>query len=140
LAEELSYFVVQATFGTIHHFCTQCEPDLDDCVMIQEQCEYLNRVLQKLLHHRARYIDVDFSIDMRQFANFKIKPINPDAVEEQLDHHEELPDEGVLLTEQLLRENESILVISNTIDEYLNNLPRYYTNPEFWLHCSGVHG
>ena len=43
LAEELSYYVLQATFGVIHHFCAQCDAELDDQLLVQENCQYLNR-------------------------------------------------------------------------------------------------
>ena len=68
-----SYYVLQAAFGVIHHFCSQCDPELDDQVLVEENCDYLNRVLSKLLNSRSRYIDVNFDIDMRQFANFKFE-------------------------------------------------------------------
>ena len=117
LAEEVSYNVLQAAFGVIHHFCSQCDPEIDDCVLIQENCLYLNRVLTKLLNNRARYIDVDFEIDMRKFANFKISNANHDINGDTI---EDLMADKLILTEQFLSENESIFLISTTIKEFLD--------------------
>ena len=49
VAEELGYYVLQAAFGVIHHYCMQCDPELDDQVLVQENCQYLNGVL-KVIH------------------------------------------------------------------------------------------
>ena len=108
LAEETSYYVLQAAFAVIHHFGSKCDPDLDDAVLIQEHCLYLQKVLSKLLDGKSRFIDVNFDIDMRTFANFK----SP-ATEERPDNPSTIP-EQVILTEQLIQENDSLSQISQT--------------------------
>ena len=52
VAEELSYYVLQAAFGVINHYCMQCDPELDDQVLVQENCQYLNGIL-KVIHKRV---------------------------------------------------------------------------------------
>ena len=106
LAEETGYYVLQAAFAVIHHFGSQCDPDLDDAVLIQEHCSYLNKVLSKLLNSKSRFIDVNFDIDMRRFANFK-------SSGEPEEDQSVIP-EQVILTEQLIQENDSVSEISKT--------------------------
>ena len=116
VAEETSYYVLQAAFAVIHHFGSKCDPDLDDEVLIQEHCLYLNRVLQKLLDTRAKFIDVNFSIDMRTFANFK----NSTEIFENFDQN--IIPEQVILTEQAIQENVSVSKISQSFIDYFENM------------------
>ena len=106
LAEETGYYVLQAAFAVIHHFGSQCDPDLDDAVLIQEHCSYLNKVLSKLLNSKSRFIDVNFDIDMRRFANFKSSG--------EPEEDQSIIPEQVILTEQLIQENDSVSEISKT--------------------------
>ena len=76
------------------------------------------------MNPRARYIDVDFEIDMRKFANFKFD--DTEAVNHSI--QEELEPNKILLTEQFLSDNEVILSVSNTINEFIKSLPRYGFN------------
>lgn len=120
-AEELSYFILQAAFGVIHHNCANCDQDLDDAVLIAESCHYLNSVLQRLLNVKSKYIDVSFDIDMRSFANFKFT-LNDENEQEPL---REVPPEGLMVTEEFVTDNQSIFVISQTIDDFLQSLPSH---------------
>ena len=115
-AEELSFYILQAAFGVIHHNCSSCDQDLDDQVLISESCFYLNNVLKKLLSRKSRFFDVNFDIDMRKFANFKPK------FDREFDQNEEidLEQDKILLTEQLVTENQAIFEISDTICGYIN--------------------
>jgi len=68
-AEELSYYVLQAVFGVIHHNCANCDEELDDKVLISESCNYLNNVLSKLLHPR-------FNGDMFNFKGYMLNRVH----------------------------------------------------------------
>ena len=113
LAEETGYYVLQAAFAVIHHCGSQCDTDLDDAVLIQEHCSYLNKVLSKLLDQKSRFIDVNFEIDMRTFANFKSSghPEEDQSV---------IP-EQVILTEQLAQENDSVSELSKTFVKHFES-------------------
>ena len=66
--------------------------------------------------YRTQHIDVNFDIDMRKFANFKLHQQN-------LEQIQEIPENGspdrVILTEELVCDNQAIFVISNTISKFL---------------------
>ena len=71
-------------------------------------------------HHtyRTQHIDVNFDIDMRKFANFKLH-------QQDLEQIQEVPENGspdrVVLTEELVCDNQAIFVISNTISKFLQD-------------------
>ena len=68
--------------------------------------------------YRTQHIDVNFDIDMRKFANFKLHQQN-------LEQIQEIPENGspdrVILTEELVCDNQAIFVISNTISKFLQD-------------------
>ena len=67
---------------------------------------------------RTQHIDVSFDIDMRKFANFKLH-------QQDLEQIQEIPENGspdrVILTEELVCDNQAIFVISNTISKFLQD-------------------
>ena len=68
--------------------------------------------------YRTQHIDVNFDIDMRKFANFKLH-------QQDLEQIQEIPENGspdrVILTEELVCDNQAIFVISNTISKFLQD-------------------
>ena len=95
--------------------------ELDDKVLISESLNYLQNVLSKLLDTRStQNINVNFEIDMRTFANFQMRSEN---IENHLDFEDGSPDR-VILTEELVTENESLTVISKVFCDYLDKLPK----------------
>ena len=67
---------------------------------------------------RSEHIDVNFDIDMRTFANFKLH--QQEELEEFLDLENGSP-ERIILTEEFVSENQSIFVISTTISQFLQS-------------------
>ena len=108
---------VKAVFGVIHHNCANCDEELDDKVLISESCHYLNNALTKLLNPRTQHIDVNFDIDMRTFANFKLHQQDLDQIQDQ----DQGSPEKIILTEELVSDNQEIFVISNTICQFLQD-------------------
>ena len=68
----------------------------------------------KLLDNRVQHIDVNFNIDMRTFSNFKMDQLTL--------HHgdgDREETEKIVLSEQLVSDNDSLFIISRTIHDFL---------------------
>ena len=48
------------------------ETDTDDCVVLQDHCSFIVKILQVILQNNMKRIEQDFTIDLRNFGNFKL--------------------------------------------------------------------
>ena len=67
ISETLYYWVVRSGFLMI-----KVETDTDDCVVLQDHCSFIVKILQVILQSNMKRIEQDFTIDLRNFGNFKL--------------------------------------------------------------------
>ena len=90
------------------------QTDVDDKVILDEHCDFLERMLNVILDPKIKNIESEFTIDLRNFKNFDIRNQPEDVPEDaHLDLH------GLQATEELLNENTKITNISETLAKFL---------------------
>ena len=73
-AEEMIHAVLQSTMSVIHHYSISCEADVNDSVVLKNNCRFLDSVLSIVLHPRLKRLEAtNLTIDMRTFGNFKAR-------------------------------------------------------------------
>ena len=91
------------------------QTDRDDQVVLEEHCNFLQRVLGVVLTPRIRHLECDFTIDLRNFKNFEFYNDQKDKLSEE----ERLEVNDLKVTEELLSDQSGIVDISQTFAKFL---------------------
>ena len=108
LLETLYPWMVQSCLLVV-----KVQTDLDDQVILNDHCDFLVRVLKVVLSSKLRHLESDFTLDMRNFGNFNMKPVEEEEEASQLEVL------GLHVTEEVLGEHQGAAQISQTFAEFL---------------------
>lgn len=117
LFHSLPRTILEALYPWMVQSCllvVKVQTDLDDHVILNDHCDFLVRVLKVVLSPKLRHLESDFILDMRNFGNFTMKPVEEaDEEESQLEALE------LRVTEEVLGEHQGAAKISQTFAEFL---------------------